>query len=206
MVLTGAIRYVAPVILLVAGVALAQGSGPSSTPNVPGDTVPSWVFYWVLGLATFIGIVWSAVTKILWDRGNSAQDKALEAEKRASGLSESERHHLKQLFDWHNRVDDDQVPLWYVPRSWLELVRRLHDDHAHVRKQLMEIARQNEEVIADLRAQLKESRGQQAQQQTKMLKLAVRVQRAVEALAGLKPPVIEDDLNDNDNDNDEESA
>lgn len=201
MVLTGAIRYVAPVLLLIAGVALAQGSGPSATPNVPGDTVPVWVFYWVLGLASFFGAGLLLAIKILWDRGDTAQDKALEAEKRASGLSEEERHHLKQLFDWHNRVDDDQVPLWYVPRSWLELVRRLHDDHAHVRKLLMEISRQNDEVIADLRAQLKESRGQQAHQQTKMLKLAVRVQRAVEALAGLKPPAIEDDLDDN-----EESA
>lgn len=35
-----------------------------------------------------------------------------------------------------------------------------------------------------------------AQQQTKMLKLAVRVQRAVEALAGLRRPEIEEDLSD----------
>lgn len=183
----GALRFVAPLLLLlvIAGFAFAQGGGPSPTPNVPGDTVPAWVFYWVLGIATFIGIVWSAVTKILWDRGN-----------KVSALSEEERSHLKQLYDWHNQKDDDQVPLWYVPRSWLELVRRLHNDHADVRKILMEIARQNEEVIADLRAQLKESRGMQAHQQTKMLKLAVRVQRAVEALAGLQPPAIEGDLDD----------
>lgn len=34
------------------------------------------------------------------------------------------------------------------------------------------------------------------QQQAKMLKLAVRVQRAVEALAGLQRPEIEEDLSD----------
>jgi hypothetical protein len=153
-------------LLLMTGVALAQGSGPSPTPSVPTDTVPTWIFYWVLGIATFIAVIWAGVTKILWERGN-----------KVSALSENERNQLQQLYTWHDKRDDDQIPLWYVPRSWLALVERLHDDHANVRKLLTDISRQNQEVIADLRAQLKESRGMQAQQQTKMLKLAVRVQR-----------------------------
>jgi hypothetical protein len=87
-------------------------------------------------------------------------------------------------------------PLWYIPRSWVDLINRLHADHADVKALLTRLTEQDEDLISDLRAQLKESRGLQAQQQTKMLKLAVRVQRAVEALAGLQPPAIEHDLDD----------
>lgn len=45
--------------------------------------------------------------------------------------------------------------------------------------------KQNRELIAENR-----------KQQDKMLRLAVRVQRAVEALAGLEAPEVEDDLDD----------
>lgn len=172
-------------LLLLAGATAAEAAGLSATPNVPGNTVPSWVFIWVIGIVSAVAIVWAAITKILWDRGNQV-----------SALSEQERNQLQQLYDWHNQRDDDQVPLWYVPRSWLALIRSLQRDHADVKSFLSEISRQNEEVIADLRKQLQESRGHQAQQHIKMLKLAVRVQRAVEALAGLQPPDIEGDLDD----------
>jgi len=169
---------------VLAQVVLAQDA-PSVTPKVTGNTVPAWVFYWVLGLATFFGAALLTVIKILWDRGNQV-----------SGLSEEERAELKQLFAWHDRRDDDQVPLWYVPRSWLDTFQKLQSDHADVKYLLTKISEQQEVVIADLREQIKESRGLQAQQQTKMLKLAVRVQRAVEALAGLAPPEIESALED----------
>ena len=179
-------RYCLGLLLpfVIVSVAFADGA-PSVAPNVPEATVPSWVFYWVLGLATFIGSVLLTVIKILWARAD-----------KHSTLSEEERAQLKQLYEWHSKKDDDQVPLWYVPRSWLDLIRRLHADHADVKTFLEKLAKQNEEVIGDLRLQLRESRGLQAQQQTKMLKLAVRVQRAVEALAGLAPPAIEDTLED----------
>jgi hypothetical protein len=163
---------------------------------VPGDTVPVWVFYWVLGLVSAGAIVWAAITKILWDRGTKAQEQTLEARERTSGLSEEEKGWLRQLYHWHKVVDDDQIPLWYIPRSWVDLINRLHADHADVKALLTRLTEQDEDLISDLRAQLKESRGLQAQQQTKMLKLAVRVQRAVEALAGLQPPAIEHDLDD----------
>jgi len=187
--LSARFSLIAFALLLVASAALADSSGPSATPKVPGNTVPVWVFYWVLGLATAAAVVWSAITKILWDRGNRAQDKV-------SALSEEERHQLAQLYNWHNQKDDDQVPLWYTPRSWITLVQRLHADHSEVQALLKKLLEQNELVITDLREQLRESRIAQAQQQTKMVKLAVRVNRAVEALAGLQPPDVEYDLDD----------
>jgi len=194
--LRASLQLVLPALLLLAGVALAQGA-PSPAPQVPGDTVPSWVFYWVLGLATVAAVVWTSVTKILWDRGTEAQKATLAAKEKNSGLAEEEKGWLRQLYHWHKAVDDDQVPLWYIPRSWLEHIKSLKADHAAVKGLLTKLVEWNEELIADLRAQLKESRGLQTQQQTKMLKLAVRVQRAVEALAGMEaPPAVETDLDD----------
>lgn len=165
--------------------AFAQGNGPTVAPQVPSDTVPAWVFYWVLGLSTAAGSALILVIKSLWDRTD-----------RVSGLSETERGQLRQLYDWHNRVDDDQVPLWYVPRAWLELIDGLQEDHAAVKQLLTKISEQNDGINADLRQQLKERIVAHDLQQTKMLKLAVRVQQAVEALAGLAAPAIESDLDD----------
>ena len=182
----------------MAGVAFADGP-PSPAPQVPGNTVPAWVFYWVLGLGTAGAVIWSSVTKVLWDRGSEAQKATVAAKEKAGALSEEEKGWLRQLYHWHKAVDDDQVPLWYIPRSWLEHIKGLKADHAAVKGLLTKLVEWNEELIADLRIQLKESRGLQAQQQTKMLKLAVRVQRAVEALAGMEaPPAVETDLNDDD--------
>jgi len=192
------LRLLPLALLLLVGVALAQGA-PSPTPQVPGNTVPAWVFYWVLGLVTAGAVVWTGVTKILWDRGSEAQKATIAAQQRASVLTDEEKGWLRQLYHWHKAVDDDQVPLWYIPRSWLEHIKGLKDDHAAVKGLLTKLVEWNEEIISDLREQLKESRGLQAQQQTKMLKLAVRVQRAVEALAGMEtPPAIETDLDDDD--------
>lgn len=182
---TPALRF-AFLLLLVftTGIAFAQGS-PSATPQVPGTTVPSWVFYWVLGLSSAVGGALLLVIKILWDRGN-----------RVSALSDTERGQLQQIYDLAAQKDADQIPLWYVPRKWFDQVSSLQTAQDEVRTILAEMSRQNAELIADLREQLRESRGQQAQQQTKMLKLAVRVQRCVEALAGLQTPEIEDVLGD----------
>lgn len=182
------VPWVGLFLLISAALAFAQGA-PSATPNVPGNTVPAWVFYWVLGLVTAGAIIWSAITKILWDRGSKAQD-------RTSVLTEEEKGWLRQLYHWHKPVDEDQIPLWYFPRSWVEHLHSLKDDQAAVKAVLARILSLNEELIVDLRAQIRECRGLQVQQQTKMLKLAVRVQRAVEALAGLKSPEIESDLAD----------
>lgn len=197
------IRLLAVMLVLTAGLALAQSSGassPSVMPSVPGSTVPSWVFYWVLGLTSGGAVIWGAITKILWDRGTNAQDKALEAKEKAGGLTKEEKEWLKELHAWHKPVDDNQIPLWYVPRSWVEHIHSLRNEQIAVKDLLTKLVQWNEEIISDLRLQLKESRGLQAQQQTKMLKLAVRVQRAVEALAGLKVPEIEPDLGDGDGD------
>jgi hypothetical protein len=156
-------------------------------PSVPGSTVPSWVFYWVLGLASFFGVALLTVIKILWDKTD-----------RTSGLSEDERNKLNQLYTWHSKVDDDQVPLWYTPRSWVTLIRSLQQDHASVKGLLTRIVEQHDEVNSDLRQQLRERLERHDRLQAKTLRLAIRVQQAVEAIAGLERPAIEDELNDDD--------
>ena len=182
--------------LLTTGIVFAQGA-PSTTPAVPGATVPTWVFYWVLGLSSAGGGVLLLIIKILWDRGSKAQEQTLAAQQRASVLTDEEKGWLRQLYHLTKPVDENQVPLIYTPRTWLEHIKGLKADHSSVKGLLTKLVEWNEELISDLRAQLKESRGLQAQQQTKMLKLAVRVQRAVEALASMKsPPAVEMDLDD----------
>ena len=49
---------------------------------------------------------------------------------------------------------------------------------------------------AELRAEITRWQDRYFRQQSKMEKLAVRVQRAVEAVAGLTPPEVESDLDD----------
>ena len=175
-------------LFLTASLVFGQGS-PSPTPQVPGNTVPSWVFYWVLGLSSAVIGALLIVVKTLWEKAD-----------RTSGLSEDERVKLNQLYTWHNRVDDDQIPLWYTPRSWRSLIESLKQDHAGVRALLSRIVEQQDGITADLRNQLRERMEKHDQQQAKMLRLAVRVQQAVEALAGLEPPVIEQDLEDDSGD------
>jgi hypothetical protein len=143
------------------------------------------VFYWVLGLATFFGGVLLTIIKILWNKAD-----------RTSGLSEDERNKLNQLHEWHNKVDNDQVPLWYTPRSWLKLVDGLQKDHAAVRQLLTRLVEQNDGVTSDLRQQLRERLEIHDRLHAQMLRLAVRVQQAVEALAGLEAPSIESSLQD----------
>lgn len=174
--------------LAVGGVALADGS-PSPVPSVPTNSVPTWVFYWVLGLASVVISGLLLCIKALWEKNSSLTDKK-------SGLSEDERNKLNQLFEWHNKVDDDQVPLWYTPRAWVNLIQGLQQDHAAVRGLLTRIVEQNDNVNAELRQQVREGQERHDQLYAKMLRLAVRVQQAVEALAGLEAPSIEDALDD----------
>jgi hypothetical protein len=171
-------------LLVLEGLALGQGA-PSPVPNVPGDTVPAWVFYWVLGLASFFGGVLLLIIRILWS----------EARKK-SALSEDERSKLNQLYSWHDKADDDQVPLWYTPRSWVDLTKNLREDYSVIKGMLTKVVDQCGTCNTDLREQLKERLTLHDQQQAKMLRVAMRVQQAVEALAGLAPPVIESDLDD----------
>ena len=176
-------------VVMAAGVAMAD-SGPSVSPQVTGTTVPAWVFYWVLGLSSAIGASLLLVIKILWDKSD-----------RKSGLSEEERNRLNQLYEWHNKVDDDQVPLWYIPRAWINLIRGLQSEHAAVKDLLTRIAEQNDGVNSELRQQVREGQARHDRLYAKMLRLAVRVQQAVEALAGLETSSVEILLDAPDEDN-----
>lgn len=176
------VTLIAASLLVCTSIAHAQGA-PSVTPQVPDVSVPSWVFYWVLGLASAGGAGLMLVIKILWDKAD-----------KTSGLSEVERNQLHRLFDWHNQKDTDQVPLWYLPRSWLEHIQGLRNDHTAVKILLTRLVEQNDGINADLRQQIRERLELHDRLHTKMLKLAVRVQQAVEALAGLGPPSIETTL------------
>ena len=173
-------RWIIVFLLLLGSGSLALAQ-PSATPSVPGNTVPAWVFYWVLGLGTAGAIIWSAITKVLWDRGN-----------KVSALSEEERTWLREI---HNIRSE-------VPKAWSDLFDEFEDTLKKSQTTLKQLVALMEGDKADLQAQLRERLELHDRQQAKMLKLAVRVQRAVEALAGLEKPVIESDLVDNDDEED----
>ena len=161
------------ILLAAAGIASAQGA---PTPNPPGNTVPVWVFSWVLGLATFFGAGLLTVIKILWDRGN-----------KKSVLSEEERTWLREVHTMRSEV----------PKAWTDLFDEIEEAIKKGETTLQQLVALCEGDKADLQSQLKERLEKHDQQQAKMLRLAVRVQRAVEALAGLKtPPEVERDLRD----------
>ena len=160
--------------LLLTGVAYAQGA-PSPAPSVPGNTVPAWAFYWVLGLATVAGGGLLTVIKILWDRGS-----------KKSVLSEEERTWLRETHAIRSEV----------PKVWTDLFDEIDDAIKKGETTLNQLVALCEGDKTDLQQQLKERLEKHDQQQAKMLKLAVRVQRAVEALAGLKAPEVENDLSD----------
>jgi len=193
--LRNSLRWLLFVMLAICGAAFAQGA-PSVTPIVPGTTVPAWVFYWVLGIVSVGAIIWMGVTKILWDRGTDAQNATISAKEKTSGLNEEEKGWLRQLYHWHKPVDENQIPLWYTPRSLLEHLRMHQEDHVAIKSLLARLVEQNNDVNDDLRAQIKERLELSDRQQNKMLRLAVRVQRAVETLAKLGVPEIEADLGD----------
>jgi len=42
-----------------------------------------------------------------------------------ASLTDQERVWLRELHQMHSRFDDDGVPVWYVPRSWITLQERM---------------------------------------------------------------------------------
>lgn len=161
-------------VCISASVAFADPT-PSVNPSAPGSTVPTWVFYWVLGIVTAGSAAWAGVTKVLWERGN-----------KKSVLSEEERTWLREL---HNMRSE-------VPKVWTDLFDEIEEALKRGETTLQQLVALVEGDKADLQRQLKERLELHDRQQAKMLKLAVRVQRAVEALAGLQAPEIEEDLDD----------
>ena len=57
-----------------------------------------------------------------------------------SGLTDEQKQQLKTLHDLHYRFDDNGVPLWYVPRSWGELLKeiaKLLEKVSHIQKTII---------------------------------------------------------------------
>jgi hypothetical protein len=42
-------------------------------------------------------------------------------------LSDSQDSMLQDLYNWHNKTDSDGIPLWYVPRSFIESQKEIVD-------------------------------------------------------------------------------
>ena len=65
------------VVLVVLVATPAQAQGPESTlPS--GDTVPTWIFLWTLGLGSAIITALVAALKVLWGRMNSKEQEIRE--------------------------------------------------------------------------------------------------------------------------------
>jgi hypothetical protein len=42
-------------------------------------------------------------------------------------LSDDQDNMLQDLYNWHNKTDSDGIPLWYVPRSFIESQKEIVD-------------------------------------------------------------------------------
>lgn len=172
--------YALLLVLLLTGSAFA-----ADPPGLPADTVPTWVFQLASGIATTVILALVAAVIALWGKLS-----------KKSALTELQVGQLKDLHEWHDKRDKDQTPLWFVPRIWVELLQTLIAGQQTLTDLVRRLVEQNDGITEDLREQLAARLSLHDKQQNKMLKLAVRVQRAVEALAGLEQPEIEDDLGD----------
>lgn len=55
-----------------------------------------------------------------------------ELQKYESGLSAEQANQLRDLYNWHNIVDENGNKIWYVPRSWESIFIRTHEALAKV--------------------------------------------------------------------------
>lgn len=175
-------------ILILAVATTVAADGPSATPKAPA-TVPQWVFYWVLGLASAVGAVGLLVIKLLWDWGK-------EGHAQAGALTPDEKNALAEMHSVLSLKDVNQTPLVYVPRQLVKELADLADEAEKIRVETQRLARQQDQTVVDLRDEVSDLRRAYDKLQNRMLRLAVRVQRAVEALAGLEAPEIESELDD----------
>lgn len=180
------------VLIFLATATVAAGDGPSATPKPPAS-VPQWVFYWVLGLVSFFGSVGLLVIKLLWDWGKDGHAQA-------GALTPEEKVSLAEIHAVLSLKDANQTPLVYVPRQLVKELADLAEEAEKIRVQMQRLADQHDMTVTHLRSEVNALRASHDHLQERMLRLAVRVQRAVEALAGLEAPEIEDEFNANEED------
>ena len=77
--------------------------------------------------ALFVGMSWALVKTVEFfvSRRNGRNGKSVFHEEHSKQLEET--HKLtKELHELHAVYDENHVPLWYVPREMLTLVREMH--------------------------------------------------------------------------------
>jgi hypothetical protein len=180
-------RYLLAVILLMlfSSVALGQPGPPTSSAPTPDPTIPTWVFQLCSAIASTVILALVAVVIAMWHRLG-----------KKSALTEVQVGQLKDLHEWHDQRDADGVLKWMLPRTFLDLLNQVVTGQQALTDLVRRLVEQNDGITADLRQQLADRLSLHDKQQNKMLKVALRVQRAVEALAGLEAPEIEEDLGD----------
>ncbi|UCC71271.1 MAG: hypothetical protein JSV86_12865 [Gemmatimonadota bacterium] len=70
----------------------------------------------IVGVAVFLALGAFKLLERVIDKRNGTNGK---------GLSSEERTWLAELHQWHDRHDQDGVPLWYLPRRLLESQREI---------------------------------------------------------------------------------
>lgn len=179
-------RRILPILLCLTLLATVASAQPSVAPNVKGETVPTWVFYWVLGIGTIVLGGAGLIIRHLYAK--------------SSVLTEEERKWLQDVHSVVDVKDANQIPLVYSPRSLISEFQKIEGNLKEVLRLVDRLVEQGDGTVIDLREQLRARLELHDKQQNRMLRLAVRVQRAVEALAGLSAPDIEDEFDDDEED------
>lgn len=64
-----------------------------------------------------VKLVENVVARIQADKGGNGK----------GGLTVEQSKQLSSLYQWHDRVDSDGVPLWYLPRSFVQHQQQIVD-------------------------------------------------------------------------------
>jgi hypothetical protein len=79
--------------------------------------------------ALFVGMAWALVKTVTYfvSKRNGKSDKPSDLlEEQGKRLKEAHEF-IKELYAQHAVYDENHVPLWYVPREMLVLVRNIHN-------------------------------------------------------------------------------
>lgn len=161
------------VILTALALVASADTGTAAATQSQQATIPQWLFTWVMALGTAAGGILLTVIKILWSES-----------RKSTGLSPKQDEMLKEV---HRAVGE-------VPKTWAEVFDEITETQRESKLMLSRIIELCEGDRAQLQAQIQDRLRMHDELQDRMVRLALRVQRAVEALAGLKEPDIGSDL------------
>lgn len=138
-------------------VSVAHAQDPTPPNGPQGDTVPAWVFYWLLGLGTTIGGALVTALKVLWTRLTTQEAQTREHYEGDPGnpAKPGVMAQLRQSCEREKAELRSQVEQWRQKCEASESARR--EDSERYRQAELENLRQGMQALQDVGTALKEN-------------------------------------------------